>query len=186
MGLFAVLKGDVYHLNRNAIPALNEISAKLDSLEDSTDVTGYPIKRILLKMLDAAGQGIDILFNPTDGIIKNEVKKFDKEAFHTLYLLIVLLLVSVLEGQTQPERAEKAHKAKEIFISAMDNSEKVNSLRDEVEEISASERPFSLLLLRKICSNTGKLEREEVLAIDKIFGSFLAACYVKLSKYLIA
>ncbi len=186
MGLFAALKGDIYHFNRNAIPAFNEISSKLELLEESTDVTGYPIKRILLKMLDAAGQGIDILFNPTDGIIKNEVKKFDKEAFHTLYLLIILLLVSVLEGNIQPESAEKARKAKETFINVLGNSKKVNSLRDEVQETLVSEQPISLLVLRKICTYTGKLEKDKVLAIDKIFRSLLGNSCLKLSKYLIA
>ena len=151
MGLFAALKGDILHFNKNAVPVLNDIFAKLNSLPESEE------KEYLLKMLVISNTGIDMLFHPDTGIIRGEVKKFDKEAFYALYEMIILFLISNFKNVS----LERAEKSRELFINAVGRVEECNALWNEVNEFVKNSSKMIDRVVQKVSSYTGELGEDK-------------------------
>ena len=159
MGLFAALKGDIFHFNKNAVPVLNDIFAKLNSLDESEE------KEYLLKMLVISNTGIDMLFHPDTGIIKGEVKKFDKEAFYILYEMTILFLISHFKNVS----LERAEKSKELFINTVNRVEECNALWNEVDEFTKSSNKMIDRVVQKVSSYTGELTKDKKSALVSAF-----------------
>ena len=159
MGLFAALKGDILHFNKNAVPVLNDIFAKLNSLDESEE------KEYLLKMLVISNTGIDMLFHPDTGIIKGEVKKFDKDAFYILYEMTILFLISHFKNVS----LEKAEKSRELFINAVDRIEECKALWNEVDEFTKNSSKMVDRVVEKVFSYTGELSEDKKSALVSAF-----------------
>lgn len=159
MGLFAALKGDILHFNKNAVPVLNDIFEKLNSLDESEE------KEYLLKMLVISNTGIDMLFHPDTGIIRGEVKKFDKDAFYVLYEMSILFLISHFKNVS----LERAEKSKELFINAVNRVEECNALWNEVDEFTKNSSKMIEHVVQKIYKYTGKLEAGKTSALISAF-----------------
>lgn len=161
MGFFSILKGDVSHFNNNAVPVLNDIFAKLNGLNESTE------KEILLKMFSTAHNGINILFHPDNGIIKYKVKSFNKEAFYVIYEMLILFLILNLKNI----KFEKADKLREMFTDVLCREEECNNLW-KILELENDERGFKPIL-KKIFSYTNDHTREEELAFVSAFHDYV-------------
>jgi len=159
MGLFAALKGDILHFNKNAVPVLNDIFAKLNSLDESEE------KEYLLKMLVISNTGIDMLFHPDTGIIRGEVKKFDKDAFYILYEMTILFLISHFKNVS----LEKAEKSRELFINAVDRIEECKTLWNEVDEFTKNSSKMIDRVVEKVFSYTGELSEDKKSALVSAF-----------------
>lgn len=151
MGIFAALKGDIYHFNSNAVPVLNDIFAKLNSLDESEE------KEYLLKKLVISNTGIDMLFHPDTGIIRGEVKKFDKEAFYVLHEMTILFLISHFKSVSL-ERAEKSRK---LFINAVNRVEECNALWNELDEFTKNSSKMIDRVVQRVFSYTGELGEDK-------------------------
>ena len=159
MGLFAALKGDILHFNKNAVPVLNDIFAKLNLLPKSEE------KEYLLKMLVISNTGIDMLFHPDTGIIKGEVKKFDKEAFYVLYEMITLFLISYFKNVS----LERAEKSRELFINAVDRVEECNVLWSEIDEFAKNSSKMIDRVVQKVSTYTVELGEDKKSALVSAF-----------------
>lgn len=162
MGLFSIFKGDTLHFNKNAVPAWNDILAKVDStLEKSTGgvfVTKTTEKEILGNALSLAKIAVfDMLFHPNTGAIKNKVKAFDKEAFYVLYETVILFLISTFKN-IRPHEADELEKT---FASAVERTEECNALWNEMDEFYKNSNKQIEIILKKISSYTGQLEKKE-------------------------
>ena len=162
MGLFSILKGDTLHFNKNAVPAWNDILAKVDStLEKSAGgvfVTKTTQKEILGNALSLAKIAVfDMLFHPDTGVIKTRVKAFDKEAFYVLYEIIILFLISTFKN-VRPHEADELEK---IFASAVGRAEECNALWNELDKFHKDNNKQIEIILKKISSYTGQLEKKE-------------------------
>ena len=162
MGLFAALKGDILHFNKNAVPVLNDIFAKLNSLPKSEE------KEYLLKMLVIINTSIDMLFQPDTGIIKDEVKKFDKDAFYILYETTILFLISHFKNVS----LERAEKSKELFTKALNRADECNALWSEVDTKSSNK--MIDYVVQKISSYTGELGEDKKSALISTFRGLVA------------
>ncbi|MEK7174439.1 MAG: hypothetical protein AAB759_02155 [Patescibacteria group bacterium] len=170
MGLFSILKGDTLHFNKNAVPAWNDIFAKVNSaLEKSTGgvfVTKNTEKEILGNVLSLAKIAVfDMLFHPDTGAIKNRVKAFDREAFYVLYETVVLFLISTFKN-VRPHEADELEK---IFSSAVERAEECNILWNEIDEFYKNNNKQIEIILKKISSYTGQLEKKEESDLTSVF-----------------
>jgi len=162
MGLFSILKGDTLHFNKNAVPVWNDIVAKLDSaLKKYTGgifITKTTEKEILGNALSLAKIAVfDMLFHPNTGAIKNRVKAFDKEAFYVLYEIIILFLISTFKN-VRPQEADELEK---VFANAVERTEECNTLWNEMDEFYKNSNKQIEVILKKISSYTGQLEKKE-------------------------
>lgn len=161
MGLFSALKGDILHFNKNAVPVLNDIFAKLNSLPESEE------KEYLLKMLVISNTGIDMLFHSDTGIIKGEVKKFDKNAFYILYEMIILFLISHFKNVS----LERAEISKAMFINAVNRTNECNVLWSEMDEFTNNSSKMTDKAVQKIISYTGDLGEKKNSSLTSVFRS---------------
>ncbi|MBI1833899.1 MAG: hypothetical protein HYR90_03655 [Candidatus Andersenbacteria bacterium] len=159
MGLLSVFKGDTLHFNQNAVPVLNDIFSQLNALEASTE------KEILIKMLITANKGIDILFHPDSGIIKNKVKSFNREAFYVLYEIIILFLILSLKNVN----FKNADHVKETFITTLDRTDECNALWTEMDEFNKKDERILKPIWKKISSYAQGLKRENELVFVSAF-----------------
>ncbi|MDO8600393.1 MAG: hypothetical protein Q7R73_02105, partial [bacterium] len=109
--------------------------------------------------------GIDMLFHPDTGIIKGEVKKFDKEAFYVLYEMSILFLISHFKNVS----LEKAEKSRELFINAVNRAEECNALWNEVDEFTKNSSKIIDRVVQKVSSYTGELGDDKKSALVSAF-----------------
>src|SRR3989344_4541196 len=109
--------------------------------------------------------GIDMLFHPDTGIIKGEVKKFDKEAFYILYEMTILFLISHFKNVS----LERAEKSKELFINTVNRVEECNALWNEVDEFTKSSNKMIDRVVQKVSSYTGELTKDKKPALVSAF-----------------
>ena len=164
MGLLAVLKGDTLHFNKNAVPVVNSIFEKLDSLDESEE------KENLLKMLVISNTGIEALFHPDTGVIGGKVKKFDQEAFYILYEMTVLFMILNFRKVS----VKNAEKLRKIFTKTIGRSTECDVLWNEMSEFTKNSDGSFTYVVQKISSYTGELEEKERDALNSAFLALLA------------
>ena len=160
--MLSILKGDIRYFNKNAVPAWNDIVARVDSaLEKSSGgvfVTTSEEKEILGNALSLAKVAIfDMLFHPDTGVIKSRVKKFDREAFFSLYAMVVLFLISTFKNI----RPQKSEELKGLFAKSTDLSEECVAFGDEMDKIYKNNNLQIEAILQRISNYCGELSAQE-------------------------